>query len=98
MRLMPAHAEGPIHIIPTPSAARGQPLGNGLKAFDLEADVMDAAELLPPFDAGRLVVLEVQDGQIDVAVAQETAPRAGIVDLRDLHHAENVLVESGRRL
>src|SRR5262245_10669633 len=70
-----------------------QPLGDRLEALDLEADVMNAAPARAALHAGDRVVLEVEDRQVEVAVAQVVAPGARAVDLRDLLHAEPVDVE-----
>src|SRR5882672_3187738 len=73
-----ADAEGLLDVVPALRAGRGELVEDGLEALDLEADVMDAAEASAALDAGRLIVLEVQDGQVDVAVAQKAAARARI--------------------
>src|SRR6266849_5444064 len=88
-------SEGLVDVMARLRARRGQPLGDGLEAFDLEADVMDAAEALAALDSGHRVVLEIQDGQIEVAVAEIVAAGVGTVDLADLFHPEHVDVELG---
>src|SRR5712692_6940576 len=85
-----ADSEGLVDVMARLRARRGQPLGDGLEAFDLEADVMDAAEALAALDSGHRVVLEIQDGQIEVAVAEIVAAGVGAVDLADLLHPEHV--------
>src|SRR4029453_16857368 len=70
-----------------------QPPGDRLQALDLEADVMDAAPARAALDPGDRIVLEVQDRQVEVAVAQVIAPSTRAVDLGDLFHAEHVGVE-----
>src|SRR5262245_24316003 len=70
-----------------------KPLRDRLEALDLEADVMDAAPARTALHSGDRVVLEVEDRQVEVAVAQVVAPGARAVDLRDLLHAEHVDVE-----
>jgi len=55
---------------------------------DLKADVMDAGEALAALAAGRRIVLETEDGEVDVAVGEEDAARPGIVDLADFLHAD----------
>src|ERR1700674_596338 len=52
-------------------------LGDLLEALHLEADVVDTAPRLAALDAGHRVALEVQDGQVEVAVAQVVALRPG---------------------
>ena len=46
--------------------------------------MVDAEEATAALDAGGLVVLEVEDRQVQVAVGQEAAGRAGIVDPGDV--------------
>src|SRR6516164_1679176 len=88
-----AHAERLVDVIAGLGAGVLQPLGDRLEALDLEADVMDAAPARTAFHAGDRVVLEVEDRQVEVAVAQVITPGARAVDLRDLLHAEHVHVE-----
>src|SRR4026208_914527 len=76
-----------------PCGGRARPRGDGLEALHLEADVVDAAPVLAALDARHRVVPEVEDGQVESAVAQVVAPRPGAVDARDLLHAEHVDVE-----
>ena len=57
--------------------AVGKARGDLVQALHLKADVVDAAEVLAALGAGHGVVLEVQDGQIEVAVAQVVAAGAG---------------------
>src|SRR5688572_2445352 len=54
---------------------------------------MDAAPLGAALDAGHRVVLEIEDGQVEVAVAQVVAPSAHAVDLSDFLHPEHVHIE-----
>src|SRR5215470_9748765 len=88
-----AHAERLVDVIAGLGAGVLQPLGDRLEALDLEADVMDAAPARTALHAGDRVVLEVEDRQVEVAVAQVITPGARAVDLRDLLHAEHVHVE-----
>ena len=75
----------------------GQPLGDGLEALHLEAEVIDAAPVLAPLLAGGGIALELEDGEVDVPVAQEVSEDVG-VDPADLLHAEHVGVEAGGAL
>src|SRR4030095_5672801 len=61
----------------------------------LEADVMDSAPVLAPLRAGDGIVLEVEDGEVDVPVAQIVSAGGGGIDPADLLHAEHVGVEAG---
>src|SRR5262249_35847702 len=75
---------------------RREPLGDRFQTLDLETDVVDAAPALAALHAGHGVVLEVEDGEIDVAVAQVVALRSRAVDPGDLLHPEHVDVELRR--
>jgi len=68
--------EGLVDVVAGRRPGGLQPLGDRFQALDLEADVVDAAPALAALDAGDGVVLEVEDGEVDVAVAQVVAPRA----------------------
>src|SRR3989454_1571556 len=91
-----ADAEGLVDVLTGRRTGGLQPLGDRFQAFHLKADVMDAAPVLAALDASHRVVLEVEDRQIEVAVAQVVTPGARTVDLRDLLHAEHLDVELGR--
>src|SRR6267378_6788071 len=69
-----AHAERLVDVVPRYGPGRLQALGDRLQALDLEADVVDAAPARAALDAGDCVVLEIEDRQIDVTVAQVVAP------------------------
>src|SRR5262249_17265013 len=86
VRLAASHAERLLDVLAAPGPGLGEPPGAGVEAFDLEADVVDAAPALPALHAGRRVVLEVEDGQVDVTVGQETTARPRVVDFPDLFH------------
>src|SRR5262245_55924611 len=90
-----ADPEGLVDVLAGLGAGVLQPLGDLGQVVDLEPDVMDAAPVLAALDSGHGVVLEVENRQVDVAVAQVTAPGARAVDLGDLLHAEHVDVELG---
>src|SRR5262249_10227411 len=95
--LTAAHAERLVDVVAAHGARGPELVGDRFEAFDLEPDVMDPAIAPTPLGASRLVVLEVEDRQVDVAVAQEAPPGAGIFDLRDLLHPEDLDVEPGGR-
>src|SRR5262245_10273098 len=88
-----ADAERLVDVVAGLGPGVPEPLGDRLQALDLEADVMDTAPARAALDAGDRVVLEVQDRQVQVAVAEVIAAGAWAVDLRDLLHAEHVDVE-----
>src|SRR5262245_59192148 len=54
---------------------------------------MDPAPASAALHASDRVVLEVEDRQVEVAVAEVVTPGARAVELRDLLHAEHVDVE-----
>src|SRR5437870_7101591 len=88
-----SHPERLVDVVAARRASLRQLLGNGLQALDLEADVVDATVALATFDPGHLVVLEVEDRQVEVAVAQVVARGTRAVDPGDLLHAEHLDVE-----
>ena len=65
---------------------------------DFEAEVVDAGVLEGALCLGRLVVFELQDREIYVAVAQIVALGGWGVDLTHLLQAEALNVELRRRL
>src|SRR5438132_455125 len=83
-----SHPERLVDVVAERRAGLCQLLGNGLEALDLEADVVDATVALATLDPGHLVVLEVEDRQVEVAVAQVVARGTRAVDPGDLLHAE----------
>src|SRR5262249_39681203 len=86
-------AERLLDVVTASRPCGGEPLGDRLQALDLKADVVDSGEALAAFDAGRCIVLEIEDGEVDVAVGKEDAARPGIVYLADFLHAEGLDVE-----
>src|SRR5579859_6912793 len=60
--------------------------------------MVDAAPLLAALSASHGVALEVEDRQVEVAVAQVIAACAGAVDFADFLQAEHVDVEAGGRI
>src|SRR6266567_1224573 len=66
-----AHSESLFDVVAPLGAGGGELVEDRLETLDLEADVVDAAETTAALDASRLIVLEIQDGQVDVAIAQE---------------------------
>src|SRR5712692_1980617 len=93
-----ADAEGLVDVGTGLRPGRGQPLGDRFQALDLEPDVVDAAPALATLDPGHRVALEVQDRQVEVAVAEVVALGSRPVELGDLFHAEHVHVELGGRV
>src|SRR5207247_2333497 len=71
----------------------GKPLGDRLEVVHLEPDVMDAGEALAPLGPGHGVVLELEDGQVEIAVAQVVPAGVRVLDPPDLLHAEHVDIE-----
>src|SRR5881396_115992 len=73
-----SHSERLVDVVAARRAGLCQLIGNGLEALDLEADVVDATVALATLDPGHLVVLEVEDRQVEVAVAQVEIGRAHV--------------------
>src|SRR5262249_23011273 len=90
-----SHPERRVHVVARRGPGRAEPLGDRLQALDLEADVVDATPILSTLDTSDRVVLEVEDGEVDIAVTQVVASRARTVDPGDLLHPEHVDVELG---
>src|SRR5438477_11075329 len=61
-----ANAQGLLDVVAPLGAGGSELVEDRLETLDLEADVMDAAEAAAALDAGRLIVLEVEDGEVDV--------------------------------
>ena len=57
--------------------------------------MVDPAPLLAALGAGDRVVLELEDGQVEVAVTQVVAAGTWAVDLAHLLQAEHVDIEPG---
>src|SRR5262245_47529375 len=93
--MLPAHPERLVHVVTALRASRLQPLRDRLEALDLEPDVVDAAPVLAALDSSHRVILEVEDGQVEIAVRQVIAARPRAIDPGDLLHAEDVDVELG---
>src|SRR2546430_17730585 len=64
-----AHSESLFDVAAPLGAGRGELVEDRLETLDLEAAVVDAAETTASLDAGRLIVLAIQDGQGHVAIA-----------------------------
>ena len=93
-----ANAQGLLDVVAPLGAGGSELVEYRLETLDLEADVMDAAEAAAALDARRLIVLEIENREVDVAVTQEAADGARVVDGAHLLHAEDLDVESGRPL
>src|SRR5438128_1458868 len=71
-----------------------QAAGNFLQTFHLEADVVKATPGLAALSAGYRIVLEVENCQVDIAVAQVVAARARTVDFADFRETEHFLIKA----
>src|SRR5215467_5902296 len=73
-----------------------QLLGNGLQAFNLETDMVNTTVVFAAFHTRNDVILEIEDGQVNVPVAEVVAfgPRA--IDLGNFFHAKHVNIKLGR--
>src|SRR5262245_5870932 len=63
-------AQGLVDVVARLRAGGGEALGNRLEAVDLEADVMDAAPALAALHSRGLVGLELEDSEVEIAVAE----------------------------
>src|SRR5262249_18558888 len=88
-----AHTERLVDVVPRLRPGGREPLGNRLEVVDLEPDVMDAGEALAPLGSGHRVVLELQNGEVEIAVAQVVPAGVRILDPPDLLHPEHVDIE-----
>src|SRR5258705_4621354 len=88
-----AHTERGVDVIAPLGADGGELLGDALEALDLEAEVVDAGPVLAALDTRHHVVLELEDGQVELAVGEEVSAGVRVVDLADLLHPEHVHVE-----
>jgi hypothetical protein len=66
-------AEGLLDVVAAARPRGGEPPGDRLEALDLNADVVDTGEALAALTAGRRVVLEIEDGEVDVTVGESVA-------------------------
>src|SRR6266545_5235134 len=69
--LMTTDTERLVDVVAACRTGGPELLRDDFQALDLEADVVDAAEALAAFGARGLVVLEVEDREVDIAVAQK---------------------------
>src|SRR6185436_11116712 len=90
-----AHPQRVVYVVAALGADGGQLLGDALEAFDLEAEVVDAGPVLAALDPRHHVVLELENGQVEVAVGEEEPAEVRIVEPADLLHPEYVHVEPG---
>src|SRR5262245_48024635 len=70
-----------------------QLLSNRLQAFNLKTDMVDATVVFTAFNTSNDVILEIEDGQVDVPVAEVVAFRARTVELGNFFHAEHVNIK-----
>src|SRR5262245_28631650 len=73
----------------------GQLLRNRLQAFNLETDVVNATVVFAAFHTRNNVILEIENGQVDVPIAEVVAFRTRTVDLGNFLHAEHVDIKLG---
>jgi hypothetical protein len=65
-------AERLLDVMAAARSGCGEPLGDRIEALDLKADVVDAGEVLAALAPGRRIVLEIEDGEVDVAIGEKT--------------------------
>src|SRR5215813_13496229 len=66
-----------------------QLLRNRLKAFNLETDMVDATVVFAAFNTRHYVILKIEDGQVDVPVAEVVAFSTRAIELGNFFHAEH---------
>ena len=88
-------AQGLIDVIPGRRAGLIQLLFYVFQVFHFEADVVDATVILTVLRSSHLVVLEVQDRQVDVAVTEIIPLGIGAVELGNLLKTEHIDIELG---
>src|SRR5262249_28241026 len=89
------YAQRLIHIIAGLRTGFRQLRGDRLEAFHLEANMVNATPLFAALGPSHRVALEVEDGQIDIAVAEVVPLRARPIELGNLFHAEHFDIELG---
>src|SRR5262249_5590121 len=78
-----------VHIIARLRTGFRQLRGDCLQAFHLEANMVNTTPLFAALGPSHRVALEVEDGQIDIAVAEVVPLRARPVELGNFFHAEH---------
>ena len=87
-----SNTKGLVDLVHWSRVIGGQFRLNIRQVLDLEADVMDAAIVLAAL-SGYIVILEVQNGHIDVAVAEEISVGVGAFQLGNLTQSEDIFVK-----
>src|SRR5262249_7616237 len=90
-----ANTERLVDVVTRLRTSFGQLLRNRLQAFNLETDMVNATVVFAAFDTRNDVILKIEDGQVDVAVAKVVAFRTRTVELGNFLHAEHVNIKLG---
>src|SRR5262245_44844574 len=90
-----ANTERLIDVVTRLRTSFGQLLRNRLQTFHLETDVVNATVVFAAFDTRNNVVLKIEDGQVDVPVAEVIAFRTRTVELGNFLHTEHVDIKLG---
>ena len=90
------HPERLVDVVARRCVGGAQLGGDVVQAFHLKADVVQAAPLLAALRAGHGVVLELENGNVDVAVAEVITGSARPVQLGNFFQTEHLGVKLGR--
>src|SRR4029453_19446538 len=93
-----AYAKDSVDIVAGPGTGCSQLFGSLFQVFDLEPNVMDAAPGFATLDPRHLVILKIENGQIDVAIAEVIASGVGVINLANFLQAKNFDIKLGRLL
>ncbi len=95
MRTARANPERLVDVVTRLRTSFGQLLSNRLQAFNLETDMVDATVVFAAFNTRNHVILEIEDSQVDVPVAEVVAFSARTIELGNFFHAEHVNIKLG---
>src|SRR5262245_42090918 len=90
-----ANTERLVDVVTRLRTSFCQLLRNRLQAFNLETDVVNATVVFAAFDTRNDVILKIEDGQVDVPVAEEVAFRTRTVELGNFLHAKHLDIKLG---
>src|SRR5438132_12730888 len=91
-----ADTERLVDVVTRLRTSFGQLFRNRLQAFHLETDVVDATVVFAAFRTRNHVILEIEDGQVDVPITEIVAAGTRAIDLGNFFHAEHVDIKLGR--
>src|SRR5262245_51060309 len=95
IRTTVADTERLVYVVTRLRTSCCQLLSNRLQAFNLETDMVDTTVVFAAFNTCNDVILEIQDSQVDVPIAEVVAFSARTVELGNFFHAKHVDVKLG---